>query len=88
MRPELRLARPLYEGLPWLYVLCGVLALGASYRELSAGLSFLIGLPGLAALVGGMVLILRRRNYRRMRASYARPDALAEPTREESSSAT
>ncbi|HTT02533.1 MAG TPA: hypothetical protein VMG11_10655 [Steroidobacteraceae bacterium] len=85
-RPELRLARPIYEGLPWLYLLLGVAALSASYRQHSASLSVVLGLPGLVCLLAGIVVLLRRRHYRRMRASYVRPDALSEPTREERSS--
>jgi hypothetical protein len=82
----LRLARPIYEGLPWLYVLLGIGALCASYLQRSAWLSFVLGLPGLVGLLAGIVVLLRRRHYRRMRASYVRPDALSEPTREEPSS--
>ena len=78
----LRLSRPLYEGLPWLYALCGLLALTASYLQGSAWLSFLFGAPGMAFLLAGLVVWLRRRAYRRMRAQYARPDALAEAARE------
>jgi nitrate reductase gamma subunit len=75
--PGHRLARPLYEVLPGLYVLCGVAALAASYRASSPLASVALGLPGLAALLAGSVVWLRRRNYRRMRASYQRPDALS-----------
>lgn len=79
---ELRLSRPLYEGLPWLYAACGLAALAASYAQSSPLASFLLGAPGLAALLLGIVVWLRRREYRRMRALYERPDALAEPKRE------
>ena len=79
---ELRLARPIYEGLPWAYVCAGLAALAASYLQNSPFLSFAFGLPGLAVLLGGIVIILRRREYRRMRAQYDRPDALAERGRE------
>jgi nitrate reductase gamma subunit len=75
-------ARPVYEALPGLYIVCGVLALAASYRETSPLASVALGLPGLAALLGGIVVWLRRRNYRRMRAYYDRPDALSEQGRE------
>jgi hypothetical protein len=83
MRSQLRLARPIYEGLPWLYMACGLGGLVASYFESSPLMSVVFGLPGLAALLGGIVILLRRRDYRRMRAQYLRPDALAEqPMRE------
>jgi len=73
-----RLARPVYEGLPWLYLLLGAAALVVSYRTSSFSLSLLLGLPGLLAVLAGVVLVLRRRDYRRMRAQYEHPDALAE----------
>jgi hypothetical protein len=79
---ELRLSRPLYEVLPWLYVGAGLAALGASYFAASPLASASLGLPGLVALLGGVVVWLRRRGYRHMRANYARPDALAEVERE------
>lgn len=75
---ELHLARPLYEVLPWLYAAAGIAALVASYFAASPVASATLGLPGLAALIGGIVVLLRRRGYRRLRASYTRPDALAE----------
>ena len=78
----LRLARPIYEGLPWAYICAGLAALAESYLQSSPLLSYAFGLPGLAVLLGGIVLILRRRQYRRMRAQYERPDALAERGRE------
>ncbi len=79
---ELHIARPLYEGLPWLYVGAGLAALVASYLAASPVVSAALGLPGFAALLAGVVVWLRRRGYRRMRASYARPDALSEPGKE------
>lgn len=80
--PELHLSRPLYEVLPWLYAGAGVAGLVASYFAASALASASLGLPGLVALLGGIVVLLRRRGYRRMRTSYARPDALARAERE------
>lgn len=65
-----RLARPLYEALPWIYLLCGLAALTASYLTKSGVMSAVIGLPGLVATLGGIVLLLRRRGYRKMRADY------------------
>ena len=74
----LRLARPIYEGLPWVYIACGLVGLAASYQQSSALMSFAYGLPGLLALLGGIVVLLRRRDYRRMRTWYERPDALSD----------
>jgi hypothetical protein len=70
-----RLARPVYEALPWLYLLCGLAALTASYLVKSSGvMSAVIGLPGLIATLGGIVVLLRRRGYRKMRADYFEGD--------------
>ena len=74
------LSRPLYEGLPWGYLLCGLLALLGSYFETSTGLSLLLGIPGLLAVLGGTVVLLRRRGYRRLRAQYDAPEALDQAT--------
>jgi nitrate reductase gamma subunit len=80
--PPLHLARPLYEGLPWLYMACGLAALVASYREVWPRASVFLGLTGAIALLAGVVVWLRRRDYRRMRTHYARPDALSESDEE------
>ena len=47
-----RLSRPVYEGLPWLYLLGGLLALIASYFQTSSTLSVVLGLPGFAGTDG------------------------------------
>jgi hypothetical protein len=81
-RQRLRLSRPIYEGLPWLYVICGLAALTASYLHPSRILSLGIGLVGLAALLGGVVVLLRRRDYRELRSQYGNPDSLADRDRD------
>jgi hypothetical protein len=75
-----RLSRPVYEVLPWAYLLGGLLALVASYFQTSSGLSLVLGLPGLFVFMAGVVVLLRRRGYRRLRAQYDAPDALDEAT--------
>jgi hypothetical protein len=75
-----KLSRPVYEGLPWVYLLGGLAALMVSYFQESAALSLLLGLPGLLAVLAGAVVLLRRRGYRRLRAQYDAPDALDEAT--------
>ena len=75
-----RLSRPVYEGLPWAYLLGGLLALIASYFQTSSGLSLVLGLPGLLVFMAGVVVLLRRRGYRRLRAQYDAPHALDEAT--------
>jgi hypothetical protein len=70
-------SRPVYEGLPWIYIICGLAALIASYLLAARGLlSFTAGLLGLLCVVGGFVLLLRRRDYRALRSQYADPDSL------------
>ena len=67
----------MYEGLPWLYIAAGLAGLGGSYLigdTHAAGL--LIGLAGLCALLGGVVVLLRRRDYRDLRSQYGQPDLL------------
>ena len=70
-----RLARPLYEALPWIYLLCGLAALTASYLTKGGAMSAVLGLPGLVATIGGIVVLLRRRGYRKMRADYLEGDS-------------
>jgi Flp pilus assembly protein TadB len=74
--PPKRLSRPVYEGLPWFYVACGTAALAGSYVLPSGFLSLFIGLGGIIAVLGGFVILLRRRDYRQLRSEYADPDAL------------
>ncbi len=72
-----QLSRPLYEGLPWIYMGCGLAALAASYLLAAHGrLSLTVGLLGLLVLLGGIVVLLRRRDYRALRSRYANPDSL------------
>jgi membrane associated rhomboid family serine protease len=71
-----RLTRPVYEALPWVYLACGLAALTASYlTNNSALVSTVLGLPGLIATLGGVVVLLRRRGYRKMRADYFEGDS-------------
>ncbi|HEV2702020.1 MAG TPA: hypothetical protein VGV09_10345 [Steroidobacteraceae bacterium] len=75
-----KLSRPVYEGLPWVYLLGGMAAVLASYFQTSEALSMVLGLPGLLAVLAGVVVLLRRRGYRRLRAQYDAPHALDEAT--------
>jgi membrane associated rhomboid family serine protease len=70
-------SRPVYEGLPWFYIMCGVVALVGSYLLATRRLlSLIVGLLGLLAVLGGFVVLLRRRDYRALRSQYAEPDSL------------
>jgi hypothetical protein len=74
-------SRPVYEGLPWLYITCGLLILGGSYLLAAHGvLSLLAGIVGLLFVLGGVVVLLRRRDYRALRSQY--PDNML-PRKEE-----
>jgi len=65
----------MYEGLPWLYIAAGLAGLGGSYLiGDSHTVGLLVGLAGLAALLGGVVVLLRRRDYRELRSHYGQPD--------------
>jgi hypothetical protein len=70
-------SRPVYEGLPWVYIIFGLGALLASYLLAARGwLSLTAGLLGIVCVLGGIVVLLRRRDYRALRARYADPDSL------------
>ena len=76
-RPSPHFSRPVYEGLPWIYIILGLGALIASYLVAARGvLSLLVGVAGLLCVVGGFVVVLRRRDYRALRSQYAEPDSL------------
>ncbi len=67
-RPHI--AQPLYDLLPWLYGIGGLLVLSLSYFRLTGWLGGLLGVAGLASLVWGLVIGLRRRDFRAMRHEY------------------
>ena len=66
----MRLANPLYESLPALYVLLGGLLLFGSYRLHSGALSMLLLIGGVLGLIGGVAIWLRRRDFRAANAEY------------------
>jgi hypothetical protein len=71
-----RLSRPLYEVLPWVYVAGGAAALFGSYMSPYRVLSLTVGVLGLVGVLGGIVVLLRRRDFREMQSHYGKPDAL------------
>ena len=74
-RSGLRLSRPVYEGLPWIYVICGLAALAGSYVSPYRVLSLVIGVAGFLGVLAGIVVLLRRRDYREMRSQYGNQGA-------------
>jgi Flp pilus assembly protein TadB len=60
----MRVARPLYEALPYAYIAVGAAAIVASYAWRVADWSGILAFFGVIAIVGGLVLVLRRRDYR------------------------
>ena len=67
-RPHI--AKPVYDLLPWLYGLGGLVVPALSYFRLTGWLGGMLGLAGLASLVWGLVIGLRRRDFRAMRHEY------------------
>ncbi len=66
----MRLSKPVYESLPYAYLGLGAGALVASFYLRTSGWSNLIMGVGLLALVGGLVLLLKRRDYRLQQRRY------------------
>ena len=66
----MRLARSLYESLPYVYIAVGVGAVATSYLWRAPPWSTVMALFGLVAVVSGLVLVLRRRDYRIQKRHY------------------
>ena len=66
----MRLPRSVYEALPYAYMLLGVAAFAASFIWRSESWSDLVAGFGLVVLVAGLVLVLRRRDYRIQKRHY------------------
>ena len=64
------LARPVYEFLPYLYMLVGVGLLGAAWLIDVQTLPSIFMVVGALSLMAGLVLWLRRRDYRTRQAEY------------------
>jgi nitrate reductase gamma subunit len=70
----MRLARPVYESLPYLYMAIGGLAIFVFYldpAELRAGLAFAIGIVAAIAAIAALTLFLRRRDFRELSRDYS-----------------
>ncbi len=66
----MRLSRSLYESLPYVYMLAGFGAFAASFLWRAEVWSDLVAGFGLIVLITGMVLALRRRDYRIQKRRY------------------
>jgi hypothetical protein len=66
----MRLSRSVYESLPYVYMLVGIGALLASFWWRTEDWSDLAAGFGLIVLVTGLVLALRRRDYRIQKRHY------------------
>ncbi|HWW21954.1 MAG TPA: hypothetical protein VNZ06_14230 [Steroidobacteraceae bacterium] len=81
----MRIANPLYESLPLLYVLGGGVLLYGSYRLHSGTLSLVLMIVGACGAIAGVAIWLRRRDFRAANAEYrslpGRPDSQDERLR-------
>jgi membrane protein YdbS with pleckstrin-like domain len=66
----MRLSRSVYEALPYAYMLLGVAAFAVSFVWRGEVWSDLVAGFGLIVLVAGLVLVLRRRDYRIQKRRY------------------
>jgi len=64
------LAKPIYEFLPYLYMLIGVLLVGSSWLVHASAWPAALLIGGCVALLAGLVIWLRRRDYRTTQAQY------------------
>jgi hypothetical protein len=62
------LSRPVYESLPYVYVAIGLILLIASFFVTEGSTKWLV--IGMILLIGGLVLWLKRRDYRIAKSEY------------------
>ena len=65
------IARPLYELLPYLYMLVGLVLLAAAWLINMETLPCVLLVLGSLSLLAGIVLWLRRKDYRTTQAEYS-----------------
>jgi hypothetical protein len=64
------IARPIYELLPYLYMVIGLVLLGAAWLVDVTTLPSVFMVVGSLSLMAGLVLWLRRRDYRTRQSEY------------------
>lgn len=64
------LARPIYEFLPYLYMLVGIVLLGMAWMVKVETLPSVFMVIGSLSLLAGIVLWLRRKDYRTAQSEY------------------
>ncbi len=64
------IARPLYELIPYLYMVVGLVLLGVAWLINPETLPGLLLVAGSVSLLAGIVLWLRRKDYRTTQAEY------------------
>jgi len=67
-----RLAKPIYESLPALYVAGGTLMMALSYHNRDTDWSGPCGVLGVVGWVAGLAIWMHRRDYRATSADYLR----------------
>jgi hypothetical protein len=68
----MRLARPVYEGLPYVYVAVGMAAILVSYLDAAGTRSEVAFAIGLISAIAGVTLCLHRHDSRTLRNQYPR----------------
>jgi hypothetical protein len=70
MNRTVRLSKPVYELLPYVYVLAGLLSLVGAYFLEKTLWADIVLIFGVLCLIGGVVVLLKRRDARANRAEY------------------
>ena len=68
---SLRLARPLYESLPYAYMVLGALAIGLFYFDSGAARAQVAFVIGVLFEIAALTLFLRRKDYRALSREYS-----------------
>ena len=67
----MRLARPVYESLPYVYMAIGVLAIFLFYLDPSGSRAVVAFAIGIIAETAALTLLLRRRDFRELSREYS-----------------